>query len=58
MPFFAAAIRASRAFGLVVLAATAFSQTALAGGLPAPQRGDKIEGPALQQPAPATSPRP
>jgi murein DD-endopeptidase MepM/ murein hydrolase activator NlpD len=53
MPSSTAAICASRAFGLIVLAATAFSQPALAVGIPAPQRGDKIEGPTLQQPAPA-----
>ena len=45
------AIRASRAFGLVALIAAAFSQPALAGGFPAPQKGDKIQADSTVQPA-------
>ena len=44
--------RAMRAFGLVALAATAFSQPLFAIGIPTPQKGDKIEASAVpQQPA-------
>ena len=44
--------RAMRAFGLVALAATAFSQPLFALGIPTPQKGDKIEASAVpQQPA-------
>ena len=41
--------RAMRAFGLVALAATAFSQPLFAIGIPTPQKGDKIEASAVPQ---------
>jgi murein DD-endopeptidase MepM/ murein hydrolase activator NlpD len=41
--------RAMRAFGLVALAATTFSQPLFAVGIPTPQKGDKIEGSAVPQ---------
>ena len=37
------ATRALRAFGLAAIAVITFSQPVLAAGLPAPQKGDKIQ---------------
>jgi murein DD-endopeptidase MepM/ murein hydrolase activator NlpD len=43
MTFSTDAACALRAFGLAVIAAAAFAQPVLAGGFPAPQKGDKIQ---------------
>jgi len=45
--------RALRAFGLVALAAATISQPLFAAGIPAPQKGDRIQAPSITQPAPA-----
>ena len=53
MSFSHVVTRALGAFGMAALIGAAFSQPLLAAGIPAPQKGDKIQGGSMDQPAPA-----